>query len=235
MGEYLAQQELTVLGVRLAGHGTSPEDMATTTWRDWVASAEEGLRELKARCDRVFVAGLSMGGLITLHLAAHHPLDGIIPMSAPAYIADRRFRFLPLARYFIRWFTPDIESDLTDPEAESYLSAYQVLPIPCLVSLGQLIRLVRRELPQVKSPALVMQGEKDHHVPTDSAPIIFDELGAADKELIWWPNSGHCITVDSEREAVWTRAYEFIAKHSGSLSPDARPRSPGTSAASPHP
>ena len=135
-------------------------------------------------------------------------------MSTPAYIADWRFRFLPLARYFIRWFTPDIESDLTNPEAEKRLSAYQVLPVPCLVSLGQLTRLVRQELPQVKVPALVMQGEKDHHVPADSAPIIFEELGAADKELVWWPNSGHCITVDSEREAVWARAYEFIAKHS---------------------
>ena len=214
MGEYLAGKGLTVLGVRLAGHGTTPEDMATTTWRDWVASAEAGLRELGACCEQVFVAGLSMGGLITLHLAAHNPVAGIVVVAAPAYIADWRFRFLPLARYFIRWITPNIESDLTDPEAENRLSSYQVLPIPCLVSLGQLIRLVRRELPQVKVPALVMQGEKDHHVPADSAQIVFEELGAADKELVWWPNSGHCITVDSEREAVWARAYEFIAKHS---------------------
>jgi carboxylesterase len=83
-----------------------------------------------------------------------------------------------------------------------------------VVSLRELLHLVRRELPQVKAPALVMQGENDHHVPADSAQIIFEELGAADKEIVWWPNSGHCITVDSEREAVWARAYEFIAKHS---------------------
>lgn len=212
MGEFLAGKGLTVLGVRLAGHGTSPEDMATTTWRDWVASAEAGLRELEARCERVFVAGLSMGGLITLHLAANHPVDGIVPMSAPAYIADWRFRFLPLAQHFVHWFTPDIEPDLTDHEAEQRLSSYPVLPIRCIVSLGQLIRLVRQELPQVKAPALIMQGEKDRHVPADSAPIIFEGLGATEKELVWWPNSGHCITVDSEREAVWARAYEFIAK-----------------------
>jgi carboxylesterase len=214
MGEYLAAKSLTVLGVRLAGHGTSPEDMARTGWRDWVASAEAGLRELEARCDRVFVAGLSMGGLITLHLAAHHPLAGIVVMAAPAYIADWRFRLLPLAQYFIRWFTPNIESDLTDPEAENHISSYQVLPIRCVVSLRELLRLVRQELPHVKVPALVMQGENDHHVPADSARIIFEELGTTEKEIVWWPNSGHCITVDSECEAVWARAYEFIAKHS---------------------
>jgi carboxylesterase len=212
MGEYLAGKGLTVQGVRLAGHGTTPEDMARTGWRDWVASAEAGLHELEARCARVFVAGLSMGGLITLHLAAHHSPAGIIAMSAPAYITDWRLRFLPLAQYFVRWVTPNIESDLTDPEAEKRLFSYQVLPVRCIVSLRQLIRLVRQELPQVKVPALVMQGENDRHVPADSAQIIFEELGTAEKEIVWWPNSGHCITVDSEREAVWARAYDFIAK-----------------------
>jgi carboxylesterase len=216
MGEFLAAKGLTVLGVRLAGHGTSPEDMATTTWRDWVASAEAGLWEVKARCEQVFVAGLSMGGLITLHLATHHPVAGIVVMATPPYIADWRFRFVPLAKHFLRWVVPGIESDLTDPEAEKRLFSYKRLPVHCIASLGELIRLVRQELPQVKVPALIMQGEKDHHIPTDSAQIVFEELGTAQKEIVWWPNSGHCITVDSERETVWARAYEFIARHSRS-------------------
>jgi len=213
MGEYLAQHGLTVLGVRLAGHGATPEDMATTTWRDWVASAEEGLRELQGRCDQVFVTGLSMGGLITLHLAANRSVAGIVAMSAPAYIADWHFRFLPLAQHFLRWVTPNIESDLTDPEAEERIFSYPVLPVRCIVSLGKLLRLVRQELPQVKVPALIMQGEKDHHIPADSARLIFEELGSDEKEIVWWPNSGHCITVDSERQAMWARVYEFIAAH----------------------
>ncbi|MBC7264297.1 MAG: alpha/beta fold hydrolase [Chloroflexi bacterium] len=214
MGEYLASQGLTVRGVRLAGHGTTPEDMARTGWRDWVASAEEGLRELQDRCDRVFVAGLSMGGLLTLHLAAHYPLPGIIVMSAPAYIADWRFRFLPLVQSFVHWVTPDIESDLTDPEAESRYWSYDRLPTRCVVSLGELLWLVRGELARVQIPALVMQGRCDRHIPPDSAQIIYDRLGSADKELVWFENSGHCITIDSEREAVWARAYKFIVAHS---------------------
>jgi len=214
MGEFLAGKGLTVLGVRLAGHGTTPEDMARTTWRDWVASAEEGLQKLQGRCQKVFAAGLSMGGLIVLHLAARHPLDGVIAMATPAYIADWRFRFMPLAQYFVRWVTPKVESDLTDPEAQKRIFSYDVLPTRCLVSLGELIRLVKRELPRVRAPVLLMQGRRDRHIPQESAQILFEALGTQDKEIVWWPNSGHCITVDSEREAVWARAYEFIAKHS---------------------
>ena len=53
MGEYLAERGLTVLGVRLAGHGVTPEDMAPTGWRDWVGSAKRGLQELQDRCELV--------------------------------------------------------------------------------------------------------------------------------------------------------------------------------------
>jgi len=215
MGEYLAQQGFTVLGVRLAGHGTTPEDMARTTWRDWVASAEEGLRTLMERCERVFVAGLSMGGLIALHLAAHHRVAGVIAMGTPADVADWRFRFVPLLRPFMRWFTPSQESDLTDPEAEERCWSYNRLPTRCIASLGQLLRLVRRELPRIKVPVLVMQGRCDRRITPDSAQVIFDELGTEDREIVWWPNSGHCITIDSEREAVWARASEFMIAREG--------------------
>jgi len=212
MGEYLAQQGLTVLGVRLAGHGTTPEDMARTGWRDWVASAEEGLRELQGRCDPVFLAGLSMGGVIALHLATRHPVAGVVTMSAPAYIADWRFRLLPLVQPFVRWITSGGESDLTDSEAQNRFSAYSRLPTSALVSLRQLLRLVRQELGQVRVPVLIMQGERDRTIPHDSAQILFDSLGTTDKEIVWWPNSGHAITIDSEREAVWARAHAFILK-----------------------
>ena len=215
MGAHLAEQGLTVLGVRLAGHGSTPVDMAATGWRDWVGSAEKGLQELQDRCEQVFVAGLSMGGLITLHLAAHHPLAGVIVMSAPAYISDWRFRFLPLAQPFLRWVVPNIESDLTDPEAQDRLWSYNRLPTRAVVSFRQLLFLVRRELGQIRVPVLIMQGAHDHHIPHDSAQILYDGLGSTDKEVIWWPNSGHALTVDSEREAIWARAYDFINARSG--------------------
>ncbi|MGC8787026.1 MAG: alpha/beta hydrolase [Anaerolineae bacterium] len=213
MGEYLAAKGLTVLGVRLAGHGTTPEDLAKTSWQDLVASAEEGLYRLQEQCERVFVAGLSMGGLLTLYLAAHHPIAGAIVMAAPAYLSDWRLRWLPVIKHFIKWYYSSGELDLTDPEAGQRLSFYRKVPLVFGEQVNRLLQEVRSSLGQVRVPVLIMQGRYDRTIPPDSAQILFDSLGTEDKEIVWWPNSGHAITVDSEREAVWARAYAFIAAH----------------------
>ncbi len=58
----------TITAPLLAGHGTSPEDLARTGHRDWIASAEAALHALQQRASRVIVAGLSLGGTIALNL-----------------------------------------------------------------------------------------------------------------------------------------------------------------------
>jgi len=42
---------------------------------------------------------------------------------------------------------------------------------------------------------------------------IYKHLGSEDKRLLWFENSGHEVVVDSEKEAVWAQAYEFITRH----------------------
>src|SRR3982750_2699417 len=58
---------------RLPGHGTTVEDMLTTGWTDWSAEADAAYERLAARTAQVVVAGLSMGGSLTLWVAGRHP------------------------------------------------------------------------------------------------------------------------------------------------------------------
>ena len=214
MGKYLANKGLTVLGVRLAGHGTTPEDLASKVWTDFIASAEEGLDQIRSLCDKVFVGGLSFGGLITLYLAAHDPFQGAIVMSAPSYIDDWRLRLLPVLKYFVKWVQMGEEHNLTDPEASNRLFSYRRVPTIFGVQFSRLLRETRKALSEVNIPLLLMQGVHDHTIPTESAQYFFDHVGSVDKEIVWFPNSGHAITIDTEREIVWDKAYEFIVKHS---------------------
>jgi carboxylesterase len=62
LGQYLAERGITAGAPLLAGHGTVPEDLQDTTWRDWYESVETALDIMLAQCKRVFLAGLSLGG-----------------------------------------------------------------------------------------------------------------------------------------------------------------------------
>lgn len=62
LGEQLNSRfGFSVRGPRLAGHGTSPDDMADTGYLDWLGTAEDALHEMAAEHGKVFVTGLSMG------------------------------------------------------------------------------------------------------------------------------------------------------------------------------
>ena len=68
MGQYLHKLGFTVLGVRLAGHGTTVEDMSHMTWEDWMDSVRDGYAVLSGFCESIDVIGHSMGGLFSLLL-----------------------------------------------------------------------------------------------------------------------------------------------------------------------
>jgi carboxylesterase len=73
LGEAFRDAGYTMLGPRLPGHGTSPEDMAGTGAGDWIGAVEDALAQLQTRCTRVFMTGLSMDGTLTLYMAGKFP------------------------------------------------------------------------------------------------------------------------------------------------------------------
>ncbi|MCD8360145.1 MAG: alpha/beta fold hydrolase [Acidaminococcaceae bacterium] len=99
LGEYLRQQGLTVLGVRLAGHGTTPQELNETKWQDWYQAVEDGVQRLREICGSVAIVGLSMGGLLTIKAAAELPVSKAAILAAPIYVCDRRAPYLPLLRF----------------------------------------------------------------------------------------------------------------------------------------
>jgi len=132
IGEYLYAHGYTVSCPLLPKHGGRPEDLKGATWRSWVSAARDALNRLARCCPRVFIAGLSMGGLITLHLAASEcyraacdgqptPLRGIIVMAAPAAVNDSRARLVRFARFFVPYYYPLKDANFDDPEFRASL------------------------------------------------------------------------------------------------------------------
>ncbi len=217
LGEHLAAQGYTVRGPLLPGHGASLEEMIATGRHDWLHSAEAELQRLQRACQAVFVAGLSMGGAISLILASRHPVAGVISMSTPAPLQRWQVRTLLVLRRFLRWL-PWIgwRPGLTASQGARRLLACGRLPVAPVVELARLIGRLPYVLPQVRAPVLIMQGLRDRAIAPTSAQFIHDQLGSVDKTLRFLPNSGHNIAMGSERETVWRMVAEFIARVGGS-------------------
>jgi carboxylesterase len=214
VGDYLHQRGYTISAPRLPGHGTTVDDMNRRQWTEWTECAEDALIDLRTRCEQVFAGGLSMGSVLTLHLAAHYPkLSGAIVYSPATWVADKLIYLTPILKYLIPKMPQSGESDLTDPKADLRLWSYDENPVRAAHELLKLIRRVRRALPQITCPLLVMHGTLDQAIHPDSARRTYERVGSADKELVTLRNSGHCITVDSEWELVAQKTYMFIQAH----------------------
>jgi carboxylesterase len=103
-------------------------------------------------------------------------------------------------------------TDLTDPEAPAHLWHYPTFPVGGAAELWRLQRVVRRELARVHTPALVFYSTRDGTLDPASAPEVYERLGSPDKEIVRLEHSGHCMTVDAEREEIFERSYAFIAR-----------------------
>lgn len=213
MGEFLAEQGFSVLGVRLFGHATRPEDMIRARWSDWLASAEDGFNMLQKQTAQVICIGLSMGGALSLLLARDLPVSGVVVMSTPAQSPDARLRRLrpviPLLSRFWRFAGKDDDSDWHDHEAEQLQVHYGVYPVRATAELNDLLNEMRATLHRVTSPVLLIYAEGDDTTPQVSAQIIHDRLGTGDKEILWLKDSGHNIPRDASRQQAFEAAAAF--------------------------
>lgn len=216
VGDYLHARGCTVSGPLLPGHGVTPEDLNRCRWTDWTGHVEQALADLRARCQRVFIGGLSLGSLLTLYLAVQHPdLPGIITYSPAPWVADRLIYAVPIAKYFLPTRRQTTRPDLVDPEAELQIWCYTVHPLYAMHELLKLILRVRRLLPQVTVPVLIIHSTGDSSIHPQSAQRTYQRIGAADKQLITLERSGHCITMDQHWEFVAAKTFDFIRSHGG--------------------
>jgi carboxylesterase len=224
LGEDLAARGFAVEGVKLAGHAGTTRDLAATTWHDWYRSASDAVDRLRERVGsrRVAVAGLSMGGLLTLELARQRrdDLAAICVMSAPLWLPPPAEKFarvtagLPLIR---RLALPKLAgSDIRDPEMKERnrrAVPRAGMPLAALASLVELGAYLRDKLGDVKTPTLLIHSERDHTVPFDCMDAIANRLGTAEYKKLTLRESYHVITLDLERDKVFAAVAEWVGHH----------------------
>jgi len=198
-GHRLHSQGVSVMGVRLAGHGTSPWDLKRRAWKDWLRSVRRGYRILSAHADRIVVVGFSAGGALSLILASERPekLSGVAAVSTPIVYRNRKLAFVPLVHGLnkLSSWIPSFEGIMPFRENDSehpHINYFNI-PIQGLYQLRLMTDELQNHLAKVETPALIIQGDEDHVVEPESAKIIHNELASVDKSLRWIASERHGI------------------------------------------
>jgi carboxylesterase len=216
LGDYLAARNYTVRGVRYAGHGTSPQDLARTSWHDWVASAEAAVAELRGRCTQVWSIGLSLGGLISLQLAEQHLVDGVCAIAPAIFPPDRRMALARLLTPFRPYSRKDL-ADLHDPVALAEHADYELFPTRAVAELNALMRHTRRHLNRIDVPLLLIFARHDRVVSLDTLDIIWSRVASTDKQQVILERGGHIVTEDYDKDMAFAAIDRFLQQRTSNM------------------
>lgn len=217
LGEALAEDGYFVKGMRLPGHGLSPEDMLGVTWRDWERAVAHALTDL-AHYRRVFVCGLSMGALLALTLAAEEPerIAGLVLLAPAARFRGptlqllRASRGIPLFHRLRPWIEKDA-TDIADPVALRDAPILRAWPAERLYDLWRIQDNAAQVLDAVQAPTLVMVAEQDHVVAPEGARDLARALKNARAVTFQRIDQGfHIMPRDHGRERVATEVRAFF-------------------------
>ena len=198
----------------LPGYGTSAADLAKTRAFDWVHAAEDHLLACTRSVPTLFVAGLSMGGIMTLYLGEMFPgiVSGIIPINGGVYISSPE-----LANMAFRRDLPDIvpswEDSILLKDRSVTEVAYRQIARTTIADVLGLAKTVEEMLPILTVPIMMLQSKDDMVMPPGNAPYVIERAASSDKRYVILENSYHVATMDYDPRSIAHQVLDFIQAH----------------------
>jgi carboxylesterase len=226
----LARAGYTVTCCQLAGHCGTPEELRRSSWPEWYASVEEAHDRLRQHCDVVLAGGLSMGGILAIHLAQNRPagVQGLL-LYAPTLKLDGWS--MPWHSVFLQYVRPlpvNLEFDLAERDPYGLkdervrrlvLASMQSgdtgsagvfsTPMRSFAHFNALVAAVKPNLKKVRQPALIVHPREDDIASLRNAQYLQANLGGLVDTLVL-DNSYHMVTLDQQRHVVADRTARFV-------------------------
>ncbi len=189
------------------------------TWQDWYADARAALFDLLQEVEKVIVIGYSMGGALTVRLAAEagETMDSLVLAAAAVQLDNpiapgKPLHFLvpALKKVLKRWILPPNPVD-------GYRRGYPWVPLTSVLQVAELSTEARNCLGQVRLPVLLLQGHKDDVVARENLEIIYNGLATPpeQKRMQWFDGSTHEMFFDDHTPEVVQAVLGFVKERVG--------------------
>ena len=210
LGQHLHSKGFTVLGIRLAGHGTNEKDLSNMTKDDWQASVVDGYSILRGCCQKISVVGHSMGAILALNLSLLRNVERLVSLAAPIFIDESlRLQFLPPREESNDLYVRKRPRNLKNvPIAAN--RTYRLMPLISVHELMELIEDAKNIIKKVKVPLMVLHGKEDHTTKVESAEYIYENAASKQKRIELIDDMGHLLPLKEGREKVFEIAAKFL-------------------------
>jgi len=199
----------TVLAPCLAGHQENWQGLNQSSWEDWYDSAEKSFLELSRTCEKVFVAGFSMGGALALRLSQIRgsEIAGTILLNASIYDERPAMKLVPMLSKFIASL-PGGVTDVAKPNPPRHV--FNRIPLRALHSLQKLWRITEDNLYLVDLPLMVAYSVEDHTVHPTNSETIIDNVFSVDIREVIFEKSFHNVALDYDADVLIEESITFI-------------------------
>ena len=213
----LKKSGYSVYAPLLPGHGRSMHSFRNSRADDWIAAAKNAYTAMRARHDSVSVVGLSMGGALSVLLAAGHRDIPALVLIAPYVGMPRRLRIAAATHGLWGRLAGEVSArnprSIRDPIEREKNLAYGAVTGRELHELSEVVSRARKALKDVRAPTLIIQSREDPRIAPEIAQSALAVLGSEEKELAWTEGAGHIITVDYGRERVFSEVERWLGAH----------------------
>ena len=216
LARYLGRKGVTVYVPRLKGHGTSPEDLASCTYLDWLDSIDAGFAVIHSLCKRVVVGGFSTGAALALDLVSRtEGAQGVFAVCPPRRLQDPSLKknlavdFWNLLVKKVRG-SADREKEFIENVPENPLTSYRRNPVSGIREIERLMERVDLKLPAIKNPALVIHSHRDPVALPAESKRIFNLIGSEEKAYVLFNFDRHGILSGEGAHRVHRAIGDFI-------------------------
>lgn len=230
LAKRLHKKGFTVKGLCLAGHGSSLDELKSTTWQDWYKSVRKEFKVMKERYRFVSVSGLCMGALLALYLAYEED-EGVSSVAAlsttlfydgwslPWYSFLLPISYYPPFRYFYSYEERPpygVKNERMRRQIEIALKenrdsvAYSHFPSQSMHELFKLIKAVKKVLGKVRVPTIILHAIEDDLASVKNADYVERHIGAATVRKVLLDNTYHMLPLDNEKDRVAEETISFF-------------------------
>lgn len=212
LGKYLSDAGYASFAVQLAGHGTTPEDLKTTSWLDWLESVRRGLEVVRSWNPKfLFLAGISMGGALSLLLASEQSdIDGLVLIAPALKISGFIPKLVPILKFFMKDREIDVEA--VQHVYDVKRTKYDKEPVSAYHELFKLQKVVRKSMSEILVPTIILQGTEDKTIDPVNGQIAFDNISSEKKELHTIEGAEHVISCHPTRAEAYPLILDFVQK-----------------------